>query len=38
MMVSYLHDQFYRGEQEWLDDWLQVVNSVNLGRVTGEMP
>jgi hypothetical protein len=26
------HGQFYRGEQEWLDNWLQVVDSVNLER------
>ena len=31
-LVSYLHDQFYRGEQESLDDWLQIVDSVNLER------
>jgi len=30
--VGYLHDQFYRGEQEWLDDWLQIVDGMNLER------
>jgi hypothetical protein len=31
-LVSYLHDQFYQGEQNLLDDWLQIVDSVNLER------
>ena len=31
-MVTYLHDQFYRGEQEFRDDWLQIVDRVNLER------
>lgn len=32
VLVRYLHDQFYRGEPAWLDDWLRVVDSVQLDR------
>jgi hypothetical protein len=31
-MVRYLHDQFYRGEQEWLDEWLQLAEAIKLDR------
>ena len=29
-MVSYLHEQFYLGEEDYLDDWLQVVDQAEL--------
>jgi hypothetical protein len=31
-MVRYLHDQFYRGEHDWLDDWLQLADAIKLDR------
>jgi hypothetical protein len=29
-IVAYLHDQFYRGEEGFLRDWLSVVEGANL--------
>jgi hypothetical protein len=29
-MVRYLHDQFYLGETEYLNDWLDVVDNAAL--------
>jgi hypothetical protein len=31
-MVRYLHDQFYLGEQDWLDEWLQLADAIKLDR------
>jgi hypothetical protein len=33
-MVRYLHEQFYTGEQEYLNDWLDVVEGVKRGKST----
>jgi hypothetical protein len=32
LLVRHLHDQFYRGEHPWLDDWLQLVDEANTDR------
>jgi hypothetical protein len=32
LLVRYLHDQFYRGEQPWLDDWMKLVDGAKLER------
>lgn len=29
-MVTYLHDQFYRGEQGFLQDWISIVDDAHL--------
>jgi hypothetical protein len=33
-MVTYLHATFYPGEQEYLNDWLDVVEGVKRGKTT----
>jgi hypothetical protein len=33
-MVRYLHEQFYSGEEEYLNDWLDVVEGVKRGKTT----
>jgi hypothetical protein len=33
-LVTYLHEQFYAGEQELLNDWLDVVEGVKRGKKT----
>ena len=33
-MVRFLHEQFYVGEEDYLRDWLTVVESVKRGKST----
>lgn len=33
-MVTYLHGEFYGGEQEYLNDWLDVIEGVKRGKTT----
>ena len=33
-MVRYLHGEFYGGEEEYLNDWLDVVEGVKRGKTT----